>query len=164
MIALSLLGAASAASAQCGGIVSGTDFTCPGPLSCDLTVVAVNDSGGCCAACQALPTCTSWSCATGDPTIGKQFACWLKNTTAPKHAGGSRISGFPGAEPPPPPPPPKPYGCLPPHHTEPFCNASLSPQQRATLLAQSLTVDELVACMPTARFELATRDPARSHP
>ena len=107
----------------------------------------------CCASCRARAGCTAWSWST-TATNGTKHPCWLKNSTAVHYAGdAARVSGFTvPVYPPPPAPGPAPTpaptkGCTPPHHTLPFCNASMAPTDRAKLLAKLLTVPELIGMM-----------------
>ena len=89
------------------------------------------------------------SFSAGVPSKLQSFAVSAENITAPD--GGRTNSNSaagdvaPAAAAASPPPPLK--GCLFPHHTQPFCDESKSAAQRAALLANLLTVPELISAM-----------------
>ena len=139
----------AAAAAPCGGVVRGTDFGCS-TGDCDVGLAWTSGLGGvaeCCDCCREHPGCKAWSWSTV-ATNKTKHPCWLKSTATAisKSANSERVSGFAAADPPPPPPPPL-HGCLPPHDTAPWCDATLPAARRAELLASVLTVPELVTMM-----------------
>lgn len=134
------------------GVATGVDVQChllPGTSigSAAIKMIArVSNAGACCQLCGAVARCRAFTYHGSAPTISpsKRETCWLKaNEHGQKLTDNATVSGCRGAcqpQPPPQPSPPPPAPPLPPSPPQwacaagfdhfPFCNASLTINQR----------------------------------